>query len=93
MDVLKVDRIVSSHLAWLPTETEWLGYASMENLFADDDKEGTMPIGKQIQFVCVFPAEAPRYTICIVADKLSMDVTPAVFMDVVNPLTKWLLKN
>ena len=93
MDVLKVDRIVSPHLAWLPTETEWLGYASMENLFADDDKEGTMPIGKQIQFACVFPAEAPRYTICIVADKLSMDVTPAVFKDVVNPLTKWLLKN
>ena len=50
------------------------------------------PIGKQIQFAGVFPAEDPKYTICVVADKQSLDIEPAVFQDVVNPLSQWLLK-
>jgi len=91
-DVLKVDRVASPQLAWLSTDTEWLGYATTEDIFAEDDKEHTTVIGKQIEFAGCFPMEEPRYTICIVGDKLSKDATPALFQDVVNPLAKWLLK-
>lgn len=91
-EVLKVDRVSSPQLARLSTDTEWLGYATTEDIFAEDDKERTTPIGKQIEFAGCFPMEEPRYTICIVGDKFSKDATPALFQDVVNPLVKWLLK-
>lgn len=91
-EVLKVDRVASPQLAWLSTDTEWLGYATTENIFAEDDKERTTPIGKQIEFAGCFPKDEPRYTICIVCEKLSLDATSALFQEVVNPLSKWLLK-
>ena len=91
-DLLKVDRVASPQLAWLSADTEWLGYATTEDIFAEDDKERTTPIGKQIEFAGCFPMEEPRYTICIVGDKFSKDATPVLFQDVVNPLVKWLLK-
>ena len=91
-DVLKVDRVASPQLAWLSTDIEWLGYATIEDIFAEEDKEHSTAIGKQIEFAGCFPVEEPRYTICIVGDKLSQDATPALFQDVVNPLAKWLLK-
>lgn len=91
-EILKVDRVASPQLAWLSTESEWMGYATTEDIFADKDKEHSTAIGKQIEFAGCFPVEDPRYTICIVGDKLSNDATPALFQDVVNPLAKWLLK-
>ena len=91
-DVLRVDRVASPQLAWLSADTEWLGYATTENIFAEDDKEHSTVIGKQIAFAGSFPVEEPRYTICVVGDKLSVDAMPALFQDVVNPLEKWLLK-
>jgi hypothetical protein len=91
-DVLKVDRVASPQLAWLSTDIEWLGYATTEGIFAEEDKEHSTAIGKQIEFAGCFPVKEPRYTICIVGDKLSQDATPALFQDVVNPLAKWLLK-
>ena len=91
-EVLKVDRVASPQLAWLSTDAEWLGYATTEDIFAEDDKEHNKVIGKQIAFAGCFPVEGPRYTICIVGDILSVDATPALFQDVVNPLAKWMLK-
>ena len=91
-DVLTVNRDESPQLAWLPTETDWLAYATSANLYADDDKEMSMALGKQIQFAGVFPIENPKYTICVVADKYSLDVTPSAFKDVVDPMVRWLLK-
>ena len=91
-DVLRIDRLASPQLAWLSTDTEWLGYATTEDIFAEDDKERTTPIGKQIEFAGCFPMEEPRYTICIVGDKFSKDATPVLFQDIVNSLVKWLLK-
>ena len=91
-DVLKVDRVASPQLAWLSTDIEWLGYVTTEDIFAEEDKEHSTVIGKQIEFAGCFPVEEPRYTICIVGDKLSKDATPALFQDVVNPLAKWLFK-
>ena len=91
-DVMKVDRVASPQLAWLSTDIEWLGYATTEDIFADDDKEHNTVIGKQIAFAGCFTVERPRYTICIVGDKLSKDATPFLFQNVVNPLAKWLLK-
>lgn len=91
-DVLKVDRVVSPQLAWLSTDIDWLGYATTEDIFVEEDKEHSAAIGKQIEFAGCFPMEEPRYTICIVGDKLSNDATPALFKDVVNPLAAWLLK-
>ena len=91
-EVLKVDRVASPQLAWLSTDSEWLGYATTEDIFAEDDKEHNKVIGKQIAFAGCFPVEGPRYTICIVGDILSVDAAPALFQDVVNPLFKWLLK-
>ena len=91
-EVLKVDRVVSPQLTWLSTDIEWLGFATTEDIFAEEDKEHCTAIGKQIEFAGCFPMEEPRYTICIVADKLSEDATSMLFQDVVNPLAKWLLK-
>ena len=61
-------------------------------VYAVGDKEKEIPVGKQIQFAGLFPVADPCYTICIVADKHSLDVNPSVFQDVVNPLATWLLK-
>lgn len=91
-DVLKVDRVASPQLTWLSTDIDWQGYATTEDIFAEEDKEHSTAIGKQIGFAGCFPVEEPRYTICIVGDKLSNDATPALFKDVVNPLAAWLLK-
>ena len=91
-EVLSVDRDASPQLAWLSTETDWLAYATSENLYAEEDKEMSIALGKQIQFAGVFPVENSRYTICVVADKYSSDVTPIIFQDLIVPLSKWLLK-
>ena len=91
-EVLKVDRVASPQLAWLSTDAEWFGYATTEDIFAEDDKEHNTVIGKQIAFAGCFPVEGPRYTICIVGDMLSVDAAPALFQNVVNPLAAWLLK-
>ncbi len=92
IEVLRVDKSESPHLAWLSDGIDWLGYATTESIYSNEDKEMKNPIGKQIQFAGLFPAEDPKYTICVVADKQSLDIEPAVFQDVVNPLSQWLLK-
>ena len=92
IDVLRVDKAESPQLAWLSDGIDWLGYATTESIYSNEDKEMKNPIGKQIQFAGVFPAENPKYTICVVADKQSLNIEPAVFQDVVNPLSQWLLK-
>lgn len=92
IEVLRVDKSESPQLAWLSDGIEWLGYATTENIYSNEDKEMRNPIGKQIQFAGVFPAENPKYTICVVGDKQSLDIEPAAFQDVVNPLAQWLLK-
>lgn len=91
-DVLRVDRAKSPQLAWLTADTDWYGYATTENVYAADDKEKLQPLGKQIQFAGLFPVENPKYCICIVVNKNSLDASPADLGDVVNPLVKWLLK-
>jgi len=83
---------MNSQLAWLTADTDWFGYATSENIYAENDKEREQPIGKQIQFAGLFPIENPQYCICIVADNNSLDALPADFDDAVNPLVKWLLK-
>ena len=89
-EVLRVERAESPQLAWLTTDTDWYGYATTENVYAADDKEKLQPVGKQIQFAGTFPADNPRFTICVVADKSSLDVEPSVFKEVVNPLVRFL---
>lgn len=91
-DVLRVDRVASPQLVWLSTDTEWLGYATAEDIYEEEDKEHAKVIGKQIAFAGCFPVEEPRYTICIVGDKYDADVAPSLLQEVVNPLAKWLLK-
>lgn len=91
-EVLRVDRVESPQLAWLTADTDWFGYATSENIYAEKDKGHVQPVGKQIQFAGLFPVENPRYCICIVADNNSLDASPADFEDAVNPLVKWLLK-
>ena len=91
-EVLRVDRSESPHLDWLTDDTDWYGYAMTENVYTEDDKEKSHPVGKQIQFAGLFPVEEPQYCICIVAEKNSLDASPAELEDVVNPLVKWLLK-
>ena len=91
-EVLLVDRVESPQLAWLTADTNWFGYATSENIYAEKDKEQEQPIGKQIQFAGLFPVEDPRYSICIVADNNSLKASPADFEDAVNPLVIWLLK-
>lgn len=92
IEVLRVDKSESPQLAWLSDGIDWLGYATTESIYSNEDKEMKNPIGKQILFAGVFPAENPKYAICVVADKKSLDIEPAVFQDVVNPLAQWLLK-
>ena len=92
IEVLRVDKSESPQLAWLSDGIEWLGYATTESIYSNEDKEMKNPIGKQIQFAGVFPAENPKYPICVVADKQSLDIEPAAFQDVVNSLAQWLLK-
>ncbi len=89
-DVLRVDMTESPYLAWLTADTDWYGYATTEDIFAEGDKEKLQPVGKQIQFAGTFPADNPRFTICVVADKSSLDVEPSVFKEVVNPLVRFL---
>ena len=92
-DVLRVDRTESPQLAWLYEDAEWTGYATSEYIYDETDKEKETPIGKQVQFAGTFPAENPRYTICVVADKHSLDVEPSILQDVVNPLVRFLNVN
>jgi len=91
-EVLCVKGKDSPQLAWLYDKTDWLGYATQETIYGAGEKEQNTPVGTQIQFAGVFPAEDPRYTICLVADKHSTDVTPSVFQSIVNPLVAWLLR-
>ena len=91
-DVLRVDRDESPQLAWLTADTDWYGYATTKSIYAADDKEKLQPMRKQIQFAGLFPVENPKYCICIVANKNSLDASPSDLGDVVNPLAKWLLK-
>lgn len=91
-DILRVDRAESPQLAWLTDDTDWYGYTTTENVYAADDKEKSQPAGKQIQFAGLFPVENPQYCICIVANKNSLDASPADLGDVINPLAKWLVK-
>lgn len=91
-DVLRVDSDESPQLDWLTDDIDWYGYATTENVYAADDKEKLQPLGKQIQFAGLFPVENPKYCICIVVNKNSLDASPADLGDVVNPLVKWLLK-
>lgn len=91
-DVLCVNGKDSSQLAWLSDKIDWLGYATREIIYGDGEKNQKMPVGTQIQFAGVFPAGNPRYTICLVADKHSTNVTPSVFQSIVNPLASWLLR-
>ena len=88
---LKIDREKSPEWSWLGEGIEFWGYAALDDIYAEDDNEKSTPIGKQIQFAGVFPIKKPRYTICVVAEKNSLDTTPAVFEDIVNPLVEWLL--
>ena len=89
---LRVPPTYSSALSWLTAETEWYGYATTDDMYDNKDKERKEPVGKQIQFAGMFPVENPRYTLCVVAEKHSTDVTPAMFQNIVNPLVKWLVK-
>lgn len=89
---LKVDHSTPSQISWLPTETEWLAYTAMDYIYDENDKEQSSPIGRQLQFAGLFPATAPRYTICIVANKISSDVQPDTLQYIVNPIVKHLLK-
>ena len=91
-EVLRVDRVESPQLAWLTADTDWFGYATAENIYAEDDKEKIQPVGRQLQFAGLFPLGNPKYSICIVADKNSLDASPAEFGEAINPLVKWLLK-
>ena len=91
-DVLLVDRTESPQLAWLTADTDWYGYATTGDVYAESDKDKLHPVGKQIQFAGLFPVENPQYCICIVANKNSLDASPSDIGDVVNPLAKWLLK-
>ena len=90
-ETLKVDRKASPEMGWLVEGINCWGNTATDDIDAEDDVELVTPIGKQIQFVGVFPIEVPCYTICVVANKKSVDITPAAFADVVNPLMKWLL--
>ena len=90
--IFVVDKTMSPQLRWLSDEACGWGYATTETIYAEEDEERLQGIGKQIEYAGVFPHENPRYTICIVGDKLSMDATPSLFQSVVNPLAAWLLK-
>ena len=89
---LKINRKNNPELSWLADGTEFWGYAALDDIYSEEDYEKSTPIGKQLQFAGVFPKKKPRYTICVVAEKSSLDTTLAEFEDVVNPLVEWLLK-
>lgn len=89
---LKVNRANTPDLSWLADDIDWWGYGSVDDIVVQNGKEGSTPIGKQIQFAGVFPVDNPRYTICVVVEKQSSEVTTSALQDLVNPLTKWLLK-
>lgn len=91
-EILKVDKVRTPQLSWISDDTEWWSYTATSDIYAEDDIDDKTPVGKQILFAGVFPTESPRYTICVVAEKRSLDVTPAAFKEVVNPFAKWLLK-
>lgn len=91
--LLARNRHESPQLTWFSDMTNWFGYATTEYIYAAEDKERITPVGTKIQFAGFFPADSPRYTIYVVADKLSTNVSTSVLKDIVNPLTKWLLKN
>ena len=88
---LRITPAESSSFPWLTGATDWYGYATTDIIYGNRDKERKEPIGKQIQFAGMFPIDNPRYTICVVAEKHSTDVSPSTFQDVVNPLVKWLM--
>ena len=90
---LKINRRKNAEWSWLTGNTEFWGYAAMDDIYSEEDDERSTPIGKQIQFAGVFPTKKPRYTICVVAEKNALDTTLATFADIVNPLVEWLLKN
>ena len=89
---LKINRKNNPELSWLADGTEFWGYAALDDIYSEEDYEKSTPIGKQLQFAGVFPTKKPRYTICVVAEKNSLDTTLAAFEDIVNPLVEWLLK-
>ena len=89
---LRINRKKNTELSWLADDTEFWGYAALDDIYSEEDYEKSTPVGKQIQFAGVFPTKKPRYTICVVAEKSSPDTTLAEFEDVVNPLVEWLLK-
>ena len=86
-----MNRNKSDEWSWLDNGFECWGYAATDEIYAEDDKERATPVGNRIQFAFVFPTENPRYTICVVANKHSLDVTPAAFKEIVNPMVKWLI--
>ena len=92
-EVLRVNKTESPHLAWLSDEVEWIGYATSEYIYDEGDEGKSAPVGKQVQFAGTFPADNPRYTICVVADRHSLDTKPSVLQDVVNPLVRFLKAN
>lgn len=92
-EVLRVSRTESPYLVWLSDEVEWIGYATSEYIYDEDDEEKSAPVGKQVQFAGTFPADNPRYSICVVADRHSLDTKPSVLQDVVNPLVRFLKAN
>ena len=65
-------------------------FEQWKNSYDEDDKKEKIPVGKQVQFAGSFPADNPRYTICVVADKHSLDTEPSILQDVVNPLARFL---
>lgn len=92
-EVLRVNKTESPHLAWLSDEVEWTGYATSEYIYDEGEEGKSAPVGKQVQFAGIFPADNPRYTICVVADKHSSDTELSVLQDVVNPLVRFLKAN
>lgn len=92
-EVLRVNKTESPHLAWLSDEVEWTGYATSEYIYDEGEEGKSAPVGKQVQFAGIFPADNPRYTICVVVDKHSSDTELSVLQDVVNPLVRFLKVN
>ena len=91
--VLRVNKTESPHLAWLSDEVERTGFATSEYIYDEGDEGKSAPVGKQVQFAGTFPADNPRYTICVVADRHSLDTEPSVLQDIVNPLVRFLKAN
>ena len=60
-ETLKVDRKASPEMGWLVEGINCWGNTATDDIYAEDDVELVTPIGKQIQFVGVFPIEVPCY--------------------------------